>query len=139
MDNLNENKIYGDILDKIKDINGNDVVIKKITLKKECQIFALLGDASKTWGADTVDISQILSQFPTFYTKIGSIILEMSEDEVMERFDLALIKKVVDPFLRRYSQEISNPLMMQGGKTDMNLQDSSPSSPTTVDGTPKQS
>jgi len=126
-----EVKVFGALPQYVEDLNGNKVEVKKISLRKECQIFRILDEiASPPSG----NISA--AKIPEVYTKLGSIILDLSEEEVLDRFDLSIIRSIVDPFLQKYAVEVSKPL---GGAPETPSPDLSPSSPGTVGGTQRPS
>lgn len=90
----------------IKDIDGNEYKIKRVTLRKEIEIFKILGELAQSSGTNVDDLSKITSLTPTAYAKIASILLDMSEDEVLDKFDLRSITQFVVPFLNQYNEDL---------------------------------
>jgi hypothetical protein len=127
-----EVKVFGALPSFVEDLNGNKIEVKKINLRKECQIFRILDEVASI----SPDSISSVAKIPEVYTKLGAIILDIPEEEVLDRFDLATIRSVVDPFLQKYAAEANKPL---GGVPEAPSPGSSPSSPGTVDGTQRLS
>lgn len=137
----NEVAVYSDkpldFPEKIKDLDGNEVVIKKLSLKQEIELYTVFSDflaqlVKKSEGSEevaTIENLNILKEVPLFYLKAAVPILNLSEEEIKERFDLQTLKGLVDPFFAKFLND-KNPIAPMTGV----LQNSLPSTPTTADG-----
>lgn len=93
---------YG-VPSQITDLEGNTYKVKKISLKKEAEIGRLLKDVfAKSISAEPEKAVELLSDMPELYGKAAAVILEMSYEDVISKFDLETLKELVDPFLSKF-------------------------------------
>ena len=111
---VDELKVYSDkpqeLPSKIKDLEGNDVVISKLSLGQEIDLYGVFSDflasLPKNLGEETDAAEEsnlkLLKEIPLFYLKAAVPILKMPEEELKNKFDLATLKELVDPFFGKF-------------------------------------
>lgn len=104
-----ELRVLAKLPQEIQGLDKKVYQLKPLSLRKEIQLYKLFSEFSKnlpidpsTGQMDAMKAFNALTEMPVFCSKAASVAFDISEEELLDNFDLDQIQEILDPFFEKY-------------------------------------